>query len=143
MHVLIDGKEKDVKVDEVNAGNYIVPENEKHLFHVKQEIKSFDQKTGKKISVPVVQKYGVKTYPTVKRQLTLQGWEIEELYNPTAFLNEQKQKIVKAKEAQKLAQEKALQEKIDLSVKEALEKQAQMYEAKFAKTKKSSKKDAE
>ena len=32
---LEDGNVKDVEVTEVTAQNYIVPENEKHLFHVK------------------------------------------------------------------------------------------------------------
>lgn len=141
MHVLIEGKERDVKIEDVNAQNYIVPENERHVFHVKQEIRSYDQKTGRKISVPVVQKYGAKTFNQIERQLRLQGWELEILYNPKAFLEEMKQVQKKSQADRKKLAEAAMEKKIADAVNAALEKQAKMFEEKIAQlTKKSSKK---
>lgn len=141
MHVLIEGKERDVKIEDVNAQNYIVPENERHIYHVKQEIKSYDPKNGRKISVPVVQKYGAKTFTQIERQLRLQGWELEILYNPTAFLEEMKQVQKKSQADRKKLAEAAMEKKIADAVNAALEKQAKMFEEKIAQmTKKSSKK---
>lgn len=141
MHVLIEGKERDVKIEDVNAQNYIVPENERHIYHVKQEIKSYDPKNGRKISVPVVQKYGAKTFNQIERQLRLQGWELEILYNPTAFLEEMKQVQKKSQADRKKLAEAAMEKKIADAVNAALEKQAKMFEEKIAQlTKKSSKK---
>ena len=141
MHVLINGKERDVKIEDVNAQNYIVPENERHVFHVKQEIRSYDPKTGRKISVPVVQKYGAKTFAQIERQLKLQGWELEILYNPKAFLEEMKNIQKKSQEDRKKLAEAAMNKKIEEAVNAALEKQAKMFEEKIAQmTKKSSKK---
>lgn len=143
MHVLIDGKERDVKIEDVNAQNYIVPENERHVFHVKQEIRSFDPKTGRKISVPVVQKYGAKTFAQIERQLKLQGWELEILYNPKAFLEEMKNIQKKSQEDRKKLAEAAMNKKIEEAVNAALEKQAKMFEEKIAQMTKESSKKAE
>ena len=67
----------------VNAGNYIVPAGEEALYHVIQEQKKFNAETGKRLSKPVIQKYGKKEYETiVQRQLRLQGFQVVVLHEP-------------------------------------------------------------
>lgn len=67
----------------VNAGNYIVPAGEETLYHVIQEQKKFNAETGKRLSKPVIQKYGKKEYETiVQRQLRLQGFQVVVLHEP-------------------------------------------------------------
>ena len=67
----------------VTAGNYIVPEGEEHLYHIIQEVKKFNAETGKRLSRPMLQKYGKKEYEgIVQRQLKLQGYTVEVLHKP-------------------------------------------------------------
>lgn len=67
----------------VNAGNYIVPAGGEALYHVIQEQKKFNAETGKRLSKPVIQKYGKKEYETiVQRQLRLQGFQVVVLHEP-------------------------------------------------------------
>lgn len=67
----------------VNAGNYIVPAGEEALYHVIQEQKKFNAETGKRLSKPVIQKYGKKEYESiVQRQLRLQGFQVVVLHEP-------------------------------------------------------------
>ena len=49
-----EGKTKDVAIIDVTPENYIVPDNEKHLYHCVIEIKKFDSETGKRLSIPPV-----------------------------------------------------------------------------------------
>jgi hypothetical protein len=83
---------KDVPLSEVNAANYIVPAGEEGSYHVIQEITTFDQRTGKRLSKPRVQKYGPKEYKNIARILKQQGYEITVLYDPTDYLKEQAEK---------------------------------------------------
>ena len=67
----------------VNAGNYIVPAGEEALYHVIQEQKKFNAETGKRMSKPIIQKYGKKEYESiVQRQLRLQGFQVVVLHEP-------------------------------------------------------------
>lgn len=67
----------------VNAGNYIVPAGEEHLYHVLQEQQRFNAETGKRLSKPFVQKYGKKEFETiVQRQLRLQNITMVVLHEP-------------------------------------------------------------
>lgn len=67
----------------VNAGNYIVPAGEEALYHVIQEQKKFNAETGKRLSKPIIQKYGKKEYESiVQRQLRLQGFQVVVLHEP-------------------------------------------------------------
>ena len=59
-----EGKTKDVAIIDVTPENYIVPDNEKHLYHCVIEIKKFDSETGKRLSIPHIQKFGKKGYET-------------------------------------------------------------------------------
>ena len=80
---------KDVPITEVTPENYIVPEGEENTYHVIQEIPSYHQRTGKRLSKPRVQKYGAKEFKAIERILKQQGYEITVLYDPTAFLMQQ------------------------------------------------------
>lgn len=89
MRVRFGSGTKDVPIAEVTAENYIVPKGEEGIYHVRQEVKTFDQRTGKRLSRPRIQKYGVKEYQTVSRILRQQGYEMELLYDPTDWLRQQ------------------------------------------------------
>lgn len=80
---------KDVPVRDVTAENYIVPKGEEGSYHVKQEVKTFNARTGERLSKPRVQKYGAKEFKQIERILRQQGYEIEVLYDPTEWLNQQ------------------------------------------------------
>jgi hypothetical protein len=80
---------KDVPVRDVTAENYIVPKGEEGSYHVKQEVKTFNARTGERLSKPRMQKYGAKEFKQIERILRQQGYEIEVLYDPTEWLNQQ------------------------------------------------------
>lgn len=58
----IEGKTKDVAITDVTPENYIVPSNEQHLYHCVIEVRKFDSETGKRLSVPRIQKFGKKSF---------------------------------------------------------------------------------
>lgn len=97
---------KDVPLTEVTPENYLVPDGEENTYHVIQEIKTFDQRTGKRLSKPRVQKYGAKEFPAIQRILKQQGYEITVLYDPTAYL---KAKAEEAEERKALVGAKKLE----------------------------------
>lgn len=97
MRVKFGNGTKDVPIIEVTPENYIVPEGEENTYHVRQEMTSFDQKTGKRLSKPRIQKYGAKEFQTVGRILKQQGYEVTVLYDPTEYLKEQAVEMEKAK----------------------------------------------
>lgn len=110
---------ENLSVDAINADNYLVPQGEERVFHVKMENVSYHPKTGKKLSRPVIQKFGKKMYKSVmERQLKRMGYQIEVLHNPVDWerrnaeaiavrqakkIEEQKQAAAKAKEAERAA----------------------------------------
>lgn len=120
---------KDVPITQVTKENYIVPENEKNLFHCSIEVRQFDKNTGARISVPRIQKFGVKTflgcvYETLKRQ----GYTIDILHDPRAYLAELKAKkeeagmqLKQALEDDKAEAEKKQKEAFELAVKKEVE----------------------
>lgn len=66
---------------------YEVPASEKHLYHVKQELTEFDRSTGKRMSRPVIQKYGKRMFErVVYDDLKAQGYTIEVLHDPNEWL---------------------------------------------------------
>lgn len=104
-----EGKTKDVTVENVTPENYIVPDNEKHLYHAVIEIKKFDSETGKRLSIPRVQKFGKKMYEnSVAENLKKQGYTITVLHDPNDWLAEQAEaNAAKAAAKNKAAEEKA------------------------------------
>lgn len=105
-----EGKTKDVTIENVTPENYIVPDNEKHLYHTVIEVKKFDSETGKRLSIPRVQKFGKKMYENaIADNLKKQGYTIIVLHDPNAWLAEQAE-VNKAKAAERAeAQAKAKQ----------------------------------
>ena len=83
---------KDVPILEVTAANYIVPQGEENTYHCRIEQVQFSQSTGKRLSRPMIQKFDAKMFQSVRRLLKQQGWTIDILYDPTAWLEEQKEK---------------------------------------------------
>ena len=131
---LENGKLKDVDVTQVTAENYIVPEDEQALYHCIVEVRKFDPNTGRRLSVPRVQKFGKKEFETLVRDnLRQQGYTVEILYNPTEYLAEKaatEQALKRQAKEQRLAAEQAArQAEIDAAVKAALAKQAAEFEA--------------
>ena len=132
---LADGNLKDVDVTQVTAQNYIVPDDERGVYHCIVEVRKFDANTGRRLSIPRVQKFGKKEFETIIREnLHRQGYTVEILYDPTAYLAEKaanQQALRKQVAVQRAAAERAArQAEIDAAVKAALAKQAAEFEAK-------------
>lgn len=102
---------KDVQVDKLTKDNYLVPKGEERSYHVLQEIRQFDTKTGVKLSKPRVQKYGKKIFESiVLPKLRRQGYELTILHDPTEYLKAQAENLTKQRieaEAKKKAEEEA------------------------------------
>lgn len=135
-----DGNVKDVAIVEVNATNYIVPDNEKHLYHCKIEVRKFDQDTGARLSKPRIQKFGAKMFKQISYELKRQGYTIDILHNPTEYMEAEKARKAeeaamtaerKAKEAEekRAAEEAARKAEIDAAVAAALAEQQKQHEA--------------
>ena len=88
MRVKVDeGKTKDVAIIDVTPENYIVPDNEKHLYHCVIEIKKFDSETGTRLSIPRIQKFGKKGYEnSIADNLKKQGYTITVLHDPNEYV---------------------------------------------------------
>lgn len=106
-----EGKTKDVAIIDVTPDNYIVPDNEKHLYHCVIEIKKFDSETGKRLSIPRIQKFGKKGYEnSIADNLRKQGYTITVLHDPNEYMKAKAAADAKAKveaEAKAKAEEKA------------------------------------
>ena len=99
-----EGKTKDVAIIDVTPENYIVPDNEKHLYHCVIEIKKFDSETGKRLSIPRIQKFGKKGYEnSIAENLKKQGYTITVLHDPNEYMKAKAEADAKAKAAEKEA----------------------------------------
>ena len=93
-----EGKTKDVAIIDVTPENYIVPDNEKHLYHCVIEIKKFDSETGKRLSIPRIQKFGKKGYEnSIAENLKKQGYTITVLHDPNEYMKAKAEADAKAK----------------------------------------------
>lgn len=93
-----DGKTKDVAITDVTPENYIVPSNEQHLYHCVIEIKKFDSETGKRLSIPRIQKFGKKGYEnSIADNLKKQGYTITVLHDPNEYMKAKAEADEKAK----------------------------------------------
>lgn len=130
MRVKFGNTTKDVNILEVTPENYIVPKGEESSYHCRIEQKSFDRSTGKRESRPRIQKFEAKMWPMLSRNLKLQGWSIDILYDPTDYLRRQaelaeqtEEQRIKARqeaEAKRKAEERAaLKAEILAELKEA------------------------
>ena len=92
MRVKFGNSTKDVSILDVTPENYIVPKGEEGTFHCRIEQTQFNPRNGKRQSRPRIQKFDAKMYPSILRNLKLQGWDVEVLHDPTDFLKEQEAK---------------------------------------------------
>ena len=98
MRVKYGNTTRDVSILEVTAENYIVPKGEEGTYHCRIEQTQFNPRNGKRVSRPRIQKFDAKMYPSIIRNLKLQGWDIEVLHDPTEFLKEQEAKRLEMQE---------------------------------------------
>ena len=116
-----EGKTKDVAIIDVTPENYIVPDNEKHLYHCVIEIKKFDSETGKRLSIPRIQKFDKKGYEnSIAEHLKKQGYTITVLHDPNEYVKAQAEE----KAARTAAQQKAAEEKAAADAKAKAEAEA-------------------
>lgn len=104
-----EGKTKDVAITDVTPENYIVPSNEQHLYHCVIEVRKFDSETGKRLSIPRIQKFGKKSFENgILDALKKQGYTITVLHDPNDYVKAQAEADEKAKaEKAKDVEEKA------------------------------------
>ena len=98
MRVKFGNSTKDVSVLEVTKENYIVPKGEEGTYHCRIEQTQFNPRNGKRVSRPRIQKFDAKMFPSIMRNLKLQGWDVEVLYDQTEFLKEQEAKRLEMQE---------------------------------------------
>ena len=90
-----------VTLDELTADNYVCPKGEETCYHVVLEVKQFDSKTGKRISAPRLQKFGIKMWESlVYSALRKQGYEWRIVHDPRQWIKEYNEKLVEAKAQQ-------------------------------------------
>ena len=112
---------RDTPIEKLTAENYIVPKGEEKDYHAVIEVVQFDQKTGKRISQPRVQKFGKKIFEAhVANSLRKQGYTVTILHDPNVWLKEQAAKAEQAKAEAEAAKAKAEQEKFDAAVDKAV-----------------------
>ena len=115
---------RDTPIEKLTAENYIVPKGEEKDYHAVIEVVQFDQKTGKRISQPRVQKFGKKIFEAhVANSLRKQGYTVTILHDPNAWLKEQAAKAEQEKAEAEAAKAKAEQEKFDAAVAAAVAKE--------------------
>lgn len=124
---------RNTQIADLTPENYIVPAGEEKSYHCIVEVVQFDQKTGKRISKPRVQKFGKKIFENVVfDSLKKQGYSVTILHNPTEWMKANAAKIAESRKAAAESQEKAIQDRIDAAVAKALAEQGK---AKGRKTK--------
>lgn len=102
---------KNTAIENLTAENYVVPAGEERYYHAVVEVKVFDQKTGKRLSRPRLQKFGKRLFEGVVRdQLMKMGYDITILHDPRKW--EAQQAKIKADVATKAAVEKAENERV-------------------------------
>lgn len=110
-------------VSDLTPSTYKVPKGEEKFYHAVIEVEQYDPKTGRKLSVPRVQKFGKKIFDRVVRDaLMKQGYKVTILHNPTEWIKAQAEQRAAGAKAAREAKEKAEQEKIDAAVNAAVAK---------------------
>ena len=129
MRVKFGAATKDVSILDVQTGkynvtkdNYIVPRGEEDTYHCIIEQKQFNQRNGKRISKPRIQKFDAKMFPLLSRNLRQQGWDVEIIYDPTEYLAEREEKRREQQEMT-FAQRKEAEAKRKAAEREALKKE--------------------
>lgn len=74
------------QLDQLNESNYVCPQDEVELYHVVQEVKEFNPKTGQRISVPMLQKYKRKTFELdILPRLPRLGYTLRIVFDPVKY----------------------------------------------------------
>ena len=114
MRVKFGDGTKDVPLTEVTTENYIVPKGEESLYHVVQELKQFDQKTGRRLSRPILQKYDVKVWQKQKKALASWGYDLVVVHGPADYIRKRDEEMQRtADERRRKAQEAEQKRKDD------------------------------
>lgn len=114
---------RDTPIDKLTAENYVVPKGEERSYHCVIEVVHYDQKTGKKLSQPRVQKFGRKMFEAVVRDsLARQGYAVTVLHDPREWIKAHKEQAEASAKAAAEARKKAEKEKFDAAVAEAVAK---------------------
>ena len=115
-------------LDNLTKETYNVPKGEEQSYHCVIEVKQFDPRSGKRLSVPRLQKFGKKMYERkVRDYLLKQGYDIRVLHDPNAWEKENRARLAEIEKAKAEAKAKAEKEAFDKAVadkvKEELAKQ--------------------
>lgn len=143
---MITKDNKDLPILEITPENYKVPAGEENTYHVKMEVKSFDQHTGERLSHPFIQKFSRIDFENgMMSQLRQQGYDMVILHDPKEWLKNHTEAVAKTR-AQKAAEAKAKAEAEKEALKEQIRQEllAEMKaeaEAEAKKTRKTSKKE--
>lgn len=140
---MITKDNRDLSVLEITPENYLVPRGEERFYHVKMEIKSFDQHTAERLSHPFIQKFTrVDFEGGMMSLLRQQGYDMVILHDPKAWMEQHAAELNKSK-AQKEAEAKAKAEAEKEALKEQIRKEllAEMKAEAEAKTEKKDKKE--
>lgn len=123
INVMITKDGKDVPLYKMTAEDYVVPKGEERSYHAVIEVKLFDQKTGDRLSIPRLQKFGKKTFETsVYANLKKMGYTVTILHNPNDWEKAQREAQAKAKAEEEAAKAKAEKEKFEAAVAAETEK---------------------
>lgn len=102
---------RDLPIEKLTAENYIVPKGEEKDYHAVIEVRQFDQKTGRRLSIPRVQKFGRKAFEAhILASLRKQGYEVTILHDPNDWIKENQAKLAAQAKAKADAQAKAIAE---------------------------------
>lgn len=120
---MITKDNKDLSILEITPENYVVPKGEERFYHVKMEIKSFDQHTGERLSHPFIQKFArVDFEGGMMSLLRQQGYDMVILHDPKAWMEKYAAELNKTR-AQKEAEAKAKAEAEKEALKEQIRKE--------------------
>lgn len=112
---------RDTPIDKLTADNYIVPKGEEKDYHAVIEVVLYDQKTGRKLSKPRIQKFGRKSFEShLEASLRKQGYTITILHDPTEWLKEQKAKAAQTAKAKAQAEKERFDAAVAAAVAKAL-----------------------
>lgn len=126
------------ELDNLTKETYNVPKGEEQSYHCVIEVKQFDSRSGKRLSVPRIQKFGKKMFERkVRDYLLKQGFEIKILHDPNVWEKENRARMAEIEKAKAEAKAKAEKEAFDKAVAEKVREE--LSKQKEPKTKKTNK----
>lgn len=86
--------------------NYVVPKGEEFVYHTVIEVRKFDPNTGKRLSVPRIQKFGRKMFEqTVRDELMKMGYTVTVLHDPRQAIAEREAAAARKAEDRRASEE--------------------------------------